>query len=212
MSQATTWGVPGAGPATPVQYAERDNDSFDAILSSHSGTARPSYAVAGTRWIDEVSATEHNVYHFDGTDDILICTINPTANSISFSGLIIGTDVQAYDADTAKTDVAQSFTAPQRADMATVTDGTLDLDTAQNFIYTPGAADTLEFSNEAAGQSGIIFLTNGSDYAITLGSEITAPDGTATAISATGEYVLTYAVEAAGGGADTVKLTYATVV
>ena len=29
--------------------------------------------------------------------------------------LEIGTDVQAYDADTAKTDTAQNFTAPQRS-------------------------------------------------------------------------------------------------
>lgn len=85
MSQATTWGVPGSGPATPTVYAGRDNDSFDAVLSQHSGTSRPSYAVSGTVWVDVVSATEENTYRFDGTDDILLFTINPTANTVTYS-------------------------------------------------------------------------------------------------------------------------------
>jgi hypothetical protein len=38
-------------------------------------------------------------------------------------GLVIGTDVQAYDADTAKTDVEQTFTAQQVPFSGTLTDG-----------------------------------------------------------------------------------------
>jgi len=87
MSQPTNWGVPGAGPATPTDYASRDNGSFDALLSQHSGTARPSYAVAGTVWIDVVSATEENTYRFDGTDDILLYRINPTANTVFYANV-----------------------------------------------------------------------------------------------------------------------------
>lgn len=40
----------------------------------------------------------------------------------SFLGLVIGTDVQAYDADTAKTDVVQSFTKAQRGAVVALTD------------------------------------------------------------------------------------------
>jgi hypothetical protein len=127
-------------------------------------------------------------------------------------GVAIGSDVQAYDADAAKTDVAQAFTAPQRADQETVTDGTLDLSEAQNFHYTPSGADGLDFANEAAGQSGMIYLVNGSNYAITLGAEITGPTGMATAISATGNYLISYWVHTAGGGADTVACSYVKVV
>ncbi len=127
-------------------------------------------------------------------------------------GLAIGTDVQAYDADTVKTDVAQTFTAPQRADQATVTDGTLDLSAAQNFHYTPAAGDTLEFSNESVGQSGLIYLVNGSNYAITLGAEITGPTSMATIISVTGNYLVSYWVHTAGGGADTVACSFVEVV
>jgi hypothetical protein len=45
------------------------------------------------------------------------------ASARTFLGLAIGTDVQAFDADTAKTDVAQSFTAAQRGAVVALTDG-----------------------------------------------------------------------------------------
>jgi len=40
-------------------------------------------------------------------------TVQELQSGDAVTGLIIGTDVQAYDADTAKTDVAQTFTALQ---------------------------------------------------------------------------------------------------
>lgn len=54
MSQASTWGVPQAAdaPVDPGTFAERAQDSLDALLSSQSGASRPSYAVAGTVWRD----------------------------------------------------------------------------------------------------------------------------------------------------------------
>ena len=110
MSQATSWGVSEAGPQTPTAHAVENNDSLDAVLSQHSGATRPSYAVASTVWIDVVSATEENAYYFDGTDDILIYTINPTANTIEFSGLIIGADVAAFNADALFADVDDILT------------------------------------------------------------------------------------------------------
>jgi hypothetical protein len=45
------------------------------------------------------------------------------ASARTFLGLAIGTDVQAFDADTAKTDVAQSFSAAQRGAVVALTDG-----------------------------------------------------------------------------------------
>ena len=186
------------GAVSVITGSEAASPSAPAITSGKLPIAQVSLSV-GQSTIQNADITDERVLYLTGAVDAL------TSSDI-------GSTVQAYDADTAKTDTAQSFTAPQRADQSTVTDGTLDLDTAQNFVYTPSGADTLEFSNEAAGQSGLIFLTNGSNHTITLGAEITAPDGMASAISATGEFVLTYAVEASGGGADTVKMTYATVV
>tara|TARA_Y100000310_G_scaffold328879_1_gene397731 strand:+ start:534 stop:965 length:432 start_codon:yes stop_codon:yes gene_type:complete len=98
----------------------------------------------------------------------------------------------------------QAWTGSQRATLSVVTDGTLDMDSAQNFKYTPGAADTLEFSNETDGQSGFIILINPSAYTISLGSEVKSPGGTgATDLSAAGTYIVSYLTDGT-----TVYVTY----
>jgi hypothetical protein len=78
-------------------------------------------------------------------------------------GLTIGTDVQAHDADTAKTDVAQSFTAPQRGsvDSTQASAGVCDLSEANNHaVALSGAGITLSVSNATAGQAGAITITH----------------------------------------------------
>lgn len=74
----------------------------------------------------------------------------------------IGSTIQAFDADTAKTDVAQTFTAAQRGTITTLTDGatvTPDFALSNNFVLTLGGNRTIANpSNLTAGQSGSIFL------------------------------------------------------
>jgi hypothetical protein len=84
----------------------------------------------------------------------------------------------------------QSWTGSQRGTPSVVTDGTLDLNTANNFKYTPGAADTLEFTNETAGQSGFITVINPSAYAIATGSEV--KKSSTWDISTAGTYLVSY--------------------
>ena len=88
-------------------------------------------------------------------------------------GLTIGTDVQAHDADTAKTDVAQTFTAGQRGEVTALTDGaniSTDLAASNNFSVTLGGNRTLDNpSNIVAGQSGAIVITQDGTGSRTLG-------------------------------------------
>jgi hypothetical protein len=74
----------------------------------------------------------------------------------------IGSAVQAFDADTAKTDVAQTYTSGQRGEITTLTSGatvTPDLNDSNNFTLTLGENLTIANpSNCTAGQSGSIFL------------------------------------------------------
>lgn len=57
------------------------NQYRDAVNSGHFGGFRPPYAVKGTLWVKDVSASVSELYYFDGTDDILLATINPTTNT-----------------------------------------------------------------------------------------------------------------------------------
>jgi hypothetical protein len=78
-------------------------------------------------------------------------------------GTVIGTDVQAYDADTAKTDVVQTFSVAQRGAVVALTDGatiTPDFAAGNNYSITLGGNRTLANpTNIVAGQSGVITVT-----------------------------------------------------
>jgi hypothetical protein len=90
-------------------------------------------------------------------------TVQELQSGDAVTGLIIGTDVQAYDANTAKTNVVQTFSVAQRGAITALTDGatiTPDFAAGNNFSVTLGGNRTLANpSNLTAGQSGSIFIT-----------------------------------------------------
>ena len=51
----------------------------DALHTMHSGSSRPSYAVAGMQWLD-TTGTPWLMKMYDGADDITLGSINPTTN------------------------------------------------------------------------------------------------------------------------------------
>ncbi|PHS21732.1 MAG: hypothetical protein COA84_15065 [Robiginitomaculum sp.] len=94
MSQASEFAVfrTADAPKTQDEINARDGDMFAALLSNHSGAARPNYAVAGTLWAD---LTTGRFYKYDGTDDAeLILRVDVPATAAA-----TGTPGQfAYDA------------------------------------------------------------------------------------------------------------------
>jgi hypothetical protein len=78
----------------------------------------------------------------------------------------IGVSVQGYDADTAKTDAVQSFTAAQRGTVVTLTPGatvTPNFAAGNNFSLALGENTTIANpTNLTAGQSGSITITQDS--------------------------------------------------
>ena len=107
-------------------------------------------------------------------------------------GLVIGSDVQAFDADTAKTDVAQTFTVSQRGTITTDNDLSFDLSVTNNFACTPTGTGTLTFTNHTSGQSGNILLDNSGGHAISLAATTKGDANLATTISTAGTYWLSY--------------------
>ena len=103
----------------------------------------------------------------------------------------IGTTIQAFDTDTAKTDVTQTFSAAQRGTITTLTDGatvTPDFAASNNYTLTLGGNRTIANpTNLTAGQSGSIFLVQ---------------DGTGSRLASWGSYW-----DFAGGTAPTLTTT-----
>lgn len=107
-------------------------------------------------------------------------------------GLAIGTDVQAYDANTAKTNAAQNFTVPQRSALLVDNDGNFDLSAKQNFKCTTAGSLTLTFSNQADGLSGSVVFINASNHTISAHTNTKIVTSDLTKISATGTYRIDY--------------------
>ena len=115
----------------------------------------------------------------------------------------VGVDVQAYDVDTAKTDVTQTFTKAQRGGIVALTDGatiTPDFSAGNNFSVTLGGNRTLANpTNLTAGQSGAIVITQDGTGSRTLayGSYFKFPSGSAPVLTTTASAVdvLVYFVE-----------------
>jgi hypothetical protein len=60
------------------------NNALSAIQTNHSGTSRPTGAVAGQIWLDTTNSTSPTLKFFDGTDDISLATINYSANTVDW--------------------------------------------------------------------------------------------------------------------------------
>lgn len=112
-------------------------------------------------------------------------------------GLAIGTDVQAYDADTVKSDTATNFTAPVRGgvDSTQASTGVCDLSEANNHAVTISGATTISVTNPTAGQSGVITITH--DGSAVSFSGIKFEGGSAPNPSTSGVDLLAYYVESA---------------
>lgn len=117
------------------------------------------------------------------------------------AGLVIGTDVQAYDADTAKTDVAQTFTAVQtmgkslRETKVAIAAAEIDLSQGNYFTKTVSADITFTVANVASSgtvSAFVLELTNGGAYTITWFSGVTWAAATPPTLTASGVDALAF--------------------
>lgn len=109
--------------------------------------------------------------------------------------------IQPYDVDTAKTDVAQTFTASQRGTLINgshsggaynTNSGQFDQAAGNKFKCTPTGAVELTFINHTAGQGGTVIFINSSNYSITAAATTYIAAADLTKLSATGSYLIGY--------------------
>lgn len=153
---AVTEGKIAAGAVT---YAKiQDVSATDKLLGRSS---------AGSGDVEEITCTAAGRALLDDAD---------ASAQRTTLGVAIGTDVQAFDADTAKTDVAQSFTATQSSTERTITVSDFDLSTGN--YWTCGAIAIPNPTNQTAGTAGLIRVTAAPT---SFGSHFDFPGGSYTA-------------------------------
>ena len=107
---------------------------------------------------------------FSGTPQAPNAAVGTNSTQIATTAFVTA----AIDPDTAKTDVAQTYTAGQRGEVTTLTSSSgsvaIDFSLSNNFKLTLSEAVTaITVSNATAGQSGSIFIeqpSSGGPYAV----------------------------------------------
>lgn len=118
--------------------------------------------------------------------------VQPAAIANMLETTDIGVTVQGYDVDTAKTNVAQSWSGSQRGTQVTDNDLSFNMNAANNFICTPTGTGALTFTNITAGQSGYILLINTGGHAITAAATTKVGASMLSTVSASGTYLISY--------------------
>lgn len=100
------------------------------MLTSHSGESRPPYAQQGTKWLD-ISSTPWLLKMYDGTDDIVLGTVDSSTHLFTPAGL---TDVVDY------TQITNCITKIPQDIKLELTNGTLTLKAGSKVYKGDGTA------------------------------------------------------------------------
>jgi hypothetical protein len=165
------------------------NNVLDAIVSNNSNATSPATTYAYQWWADTTSG-KLKIRNAANNAWIEVGTL-ATASLGLLSSSAIGSTVQGYDADTAKLDVAQSFTATQTLKGITETEATnsttaytVNLTNGTIFDLTNAAQVTVTMPSVGAGKSFTIITKTAPAWAGTtiLWSGGTVPSATTISI------------------------------
>jgi hypothetical protein len=124
------------------------NNALSAIQTNHSGTSRPSGAVAGQIWLDTTNATNPTLKFYDGADDISLAQFDFSANTVNWLDSTVATDLI--------NDVTPQLGGQLDVNGFSLGDGTLEL---LKFIETASAVNEVTITNAATANAPEISST-----------------------------------------------------
>ncbi len=149
----------------------------DALHTMHSGSSRPSYAVAGTLWRD-TSGTPWLLKLYDGADDITLGSINATTNVFT---LLAGAATISGAASATSLALTDALNTAQGANIASAS--TINLDTATGNVVDVTGTTAITAVTLSQGRfrivrfTGALTLTNGANLVLPTGANITTAAG-----------------------------------
>lgn len=137
-----------------------------------------------------------------GTSTVLRCDSTNIIRDDKFYSKI---EIDELESNTAKTNVAQTFTTSQRGAVTTDNDLSFNLAVTNNFKCTTTATGVLNFTSLVDGQGGRIIFDNSSGHVITKNAIILADSTFLDTISASGIYMIGYENDATNVFINTTK-------
>ena len=183
---------------TDVVYGALPGTSLTGTVPlANGGTAATSASAALASLGAAAKGANSDITSITGLTTDLAVTHGGTGSSSASAartalGVAIGSDVQAFNTDTATTDTLQTYTKSQRGTVTTDNDISFDLNVTNNFKCTPAGGGALTFTNITAGQSGNIIFINSGGHAITLQANSKGSASLASTISTAGTYWISY--------------------
>ena len=183
---------------TDVVYGALPGTSLTGTVPlANGGTAATSASAALASLGAAAKGANSDITSITGLTTDLAVTHGGTGSSSASAartalGVAIGSDVQAFNTDTATTDTIQTYTKSQRGTVTTDNDISFDLNVTNNFKCTPAGGGALTFTNITAGQSGNIIFINSGGHAITLQANSKGSASLASTISTAGTYWISY--------------------
>ena len=76
------------------------NNILGAINTHNLATSAPASLAAGSIWVDSSSAGTHTLKYYDGSDSIILCNVNTSANTVDFiDSTVVATTWESKSAD-----------------------------------------------------------------------------------------------------------------
>lgn len=174
---------------TGLEFRADLNEVLQAIVSQNSGATEPIVTFAGMEWLDE-STSPPTKRRRNQTNDGWITILSKAGQALSGAADVAAQLTALGLASAAKTNVAQNFTAPQRAALTVDNDLSFDLSAKQAFKATTSGAATLTFTGISDGLPVTILLTNAGNHSIAAHANTKISTTALARISSTGTYLL----------------------